>query len=376
MQRLAYTGAAIHDGTRLHDGAALLIEEGVVAGIVPVSDVPDGCAVERLSGGTLCPGFVDLQVNGGGGAMFNDRPDVATLKVIAAAHRSLGTTALFPTLITDTAQASAAAIAAVEAAIAEGVPGIVGLHLEGPHLSQARKGAHDPALVRPMGPDDMSMLKQAAARLPNLMLTVAAETVTREQIEQLTRAGVILSLGHSDAGYEACRAAFAAGARCTTHLFNAMSPLGHREPGLVGATLDGTAAAGLIADAIHVHPAAIRLALRAKPEGIFLVTDAMAPVGSDITEFTLNGRRILRRDGRLTLADGTLAGADLSMPRAISVLVGAVGVDLEMAIAMATSRPAAVLREPGGAGRLIGAAADHVVHLDAGLTAARPLAAA
>ncbi len=373
MSRLACTGAAIHDGRVMHHGAALLLVQGRARAIVAAEAIPDGFARRRFDGGTICPGFVDLQVNGGGGAMFNDSPDVATLRVIAAAHRRLGTTALLPTLITDRPGATQAAIAAVVQAIDDGVPGIVGLHLEGPHLSQARKGAHDADLVRPLGPDDMALLERAAAALPNLMLTVAPETVPPSQIARLAAAGIIVSLGHSDAGYDACRAGFAAGARCTTHLFNAMSGLGHREPGLVGATLDGSGAAGLIADAIHVHPAAIRTALRARPDGIFLVTDAMAPVGSDITEFTLNGRTILRRDGRLTLADGTLAGADLSMPRAIAVMRDEVGIDLAAALAMATSAPAAVLRDPMAAGRLIGAPSTQIVHLDAGLQRARPI---
>ncbi|MGR3464459.1 N-acetylglucosamine-6-phosphate deacetylase [Limimaricola sp.] len=372
-ERIAFVGADIHEGRRLHPGAALLAVAGRATAIVARDAVPEGFATRPLPGGTICPGFVDLQVNGGGGAMFNDRPDVDTLRVIAAAHRGLGTTAFLPTLITDRPEASAAAIEAVAQAVAQGVPGIVGLHLEGPHLSEARKGAHDADLVRPIGEADMAMLERAAGMLPNLMLTVAPETVPPGQIARLSAAGVIVSLGHSDAGYDACRAAFAAGARCTTHLFNAMSGLGHREPGLVGATLDGPGMAGLIADGIHVHPAAIRAALRARPEALFLVTDAMAPVGSQITHFLLNGRRIERRDGRLTLAEGTLAGADLSMPRAIEVMAEEVGTGLETAIAMATARPACVLRDARGAGRLLGAALPDLVHLDADRRAARVL---
>ncbi len=182
---------------------------------------------------------------------------------------------------------------------------------------------------------------------------------------------MIVSLGHSDASYEVCRAAFAAGARCTTHLFNAMSGLGHREPGLVGATLDGSGAAGLIADGIHVHPAAIRAALRAKAAGtVFLVSDAMAPAGTDLESFSLNGREIRREAGRLTLADGTLAGADLSLPQAIGVMVNEVGISLAQAVVMATAAPASVLRNAGHAGHLrVGAPCD-VVHLSADLSQA------
>ncbi len=371
MTLTAYTGCDVHDGTDLHTGAVLLLDGSTCAGIVDT--VPAGAKVVTLAGGTLCPGFVDLQVNGGGGVMVDGATTVDTLRTIAQAHRGLGTTALLPTLITDTPQATQAVIAATIPAANE-VPGIVGLHLEGPHLSLARKGAHDPALIRPMNGDDMAMLCAAAKALPNLMLTIAVETVDPAQIAQLTAAGVIVALGHSDAGFDACRAAFAAGARCTTHLFNAMSGLGHREPGLVGATLDGTGAAGLIADAVHVHPAAIRVALRAKVAGtVFLISDSMAPAGTGLASFTLNGREIRRIDGRLTLADGTLAGADLSLPQAIAVMVNRVGLPLEKAISMACTAPASVLRRPGHAGHLrVGAPCD-VVHLSADLSQAYPL---
>ena len=371
MTLTAYTGARIHDGTRWRGEAALLVEDGICIGLT--DDVPPAARVVTLDGGTLCPGFVDLQVNGGGGLMLNAAPTVDTLRTMARAHRAMGTVALLPTLITDRPEVSRAAIAAAIRGVAE-VPGIIGLHLEGPHLSLARKGAHDSALIRPLDDADMAMLCDAAAQLPNLLLTVAAETVGPAQIAQLVAAGVIVSLGHSDAGYDDCRAAMAAGASCSTHLFNAMSGLGHREPGLVGATLDGTGAAGLIADGIHVHPAAIRAALRAKAEGaVFLVTDAMAPAGTDLKSFTLNDRVIHRAEGRLTLADGTLAGADLSLPQAIRVMVEEVGLSLEQTIAMATSAPAGVLRRPGPVGHLrIGQPCDPV-HLSADLTQARPL---
>ena len=353
---------------KLHKAAVLLLEDGVCAGIQHA--VPEGADIVTLPGGTLCPGFIDLQVNGGGGVMFNDAATVDTLRTMAAAHRGLGTTALLPTLITDRRDVSRAAIAAAISAVGA-VPGIIGLHLEGPHLSLARKGAHDPALIRPLDGDDMAMLCEGAAQLPNLMLTVAAETVTPAQIAQLTAAGVIVSLGHSDASYEVCRAAFAAGARCTTHLFNAMSGLGHREPGLVGATLDGSGAAGLIADGIHVHPVAMRAALRAKASGtVFLVSDAMAPAGTDLESFRLNGREIRRDAGRLTLADGTLAGADLSLPQAIGVMVNEVGISLAQAVVMATAAPASVLRNAGHAGHLRDGVPCDVVHLSADLSQA------
>lgn len=367
MTRTAYTGAAIFDGTTLHETSVLLAEDGLCRGITAA--VPEGYSEKRLEGGILAPGFVDLQVNGGGGVMLNDETTPQGVRRIADAHAATGTLGLLPTLITDTPERSRAAVGAVAGAIAEGVPGVLGIHLEGPHLSLARKGAHDPALIRAMAPEDEAFLIEAAGRLPNVLSTVAPESVTPDQIARLTAAGVIVSLGHTDCTYAMAEASFAAGATCVTHLFNAMSQLGNREPGLVGATLQaGGASAGLIADDIHVHAATIGTALAAKqgPGRIFLVTDAMSTVGSDITEFTLNGRRILRRDGRLTLADGTLAGADLDMPRAISVMAGRVGVDLAQALSMATSVPAGLLRDAQGHGGLTDGAPLRAVHLTRG----------
>lgn len=366
MSRIAYTGADIFDGASLRTGMALLSEGGTCRGIVAAEGIPGDYARTDLGGGTIAPGFVDLQVNGGGGVMFNDETTAEAIRTIAAAHASTGTLALLPTLITDTPERSRAAVDAVAEAIAAGVPGVLGVHLEGPHLSLARKGAHDPALIRRMDAKDEAFLIEAAARLPNVLVTLAPESATPDQIARLAEAGVIVSLGHTDCTYATAQESFTAGASCVTHLFNAMSQMGNREPGLVGATLDtGDVHAGLIADNIHVHAAAIRAASAAKqgPGQIFLVTDAMSTVGSDITEFTLNGRRILRRDGRLTLADGTLAGADLDMPTALSVMMREVGLSGAAALAMATAAPSDVLKRPMDFGRLVQDRPLHAIHL-------------
>ncbi|WP_299671463.1 N-acetylglucosamine-6-phosphate deacetylase [uncultured Roseobacter sp.] len=376
MTRRAHVGAEIFDGDVLHDGKALLIDDGTVRGICSVSDLPEGYKVNEHDGGTLMPGFVDLQVNGGGGVMFNDETSLDGLSAIAEAHASTGTRALLPTLITDKADRTRLAVDAVEQAIAASVPGIIGLHLEGPHLSLERKGAHDPALIRKMETEDEDFLISAAARLPNLMVTVAPESVTIDQIARMAHAGVIVSLGHTDCRMDTAVAAFDAGARCVTHLFNAMSQIGNREPGLVGATLSaGGVFAGLVADDIHVHAETMRVALSAKkgPGEIFLVTDAMSTVGSRIAEFELNGRRVLRRDGRLTLEDGTLAGADLEMIRALRVVVGRVGVSKAQALRMATGAAAKCLRNPLCAGHLLGGPVSNVVHLHSDMARAEAL---
>ena len=250
----AFTGALIHDGHRVHAGHALIVSQAEGFRIVPITDVPEGCETEALDGGLITPGFVDLQVNGGGGVLFNDDPSVDTLRTIADAHALLGTAAFLPTLITDTPDRTRAAIDAVASALDDRVPGIVGLHLEGPHLSVSRKGAHAGTLIRAMTDEDVELLVRAAERLPNLKVTIAPENVTLDQMRRLSEARVILSLGHTDADHATCHAAFDAGVRCVTHLFNAMSQLGSREPGLVGATLErDDVHAGLIADCVHVH---------------------------------------------------------------------------------------------------------------------------
>lgn len=341
--RKAITGARIFDGHAWHTDAALILLAGRIEDVVPVSRIPQDAAITDLGGGILLPGFIDLQVNGGGGVMLNDEPTLDGLSRICAAHARFGTTALLPTLITDTPATTRAVIEAGRQAKQQNVPGFLGLHLEGPHLSVARKGAHDAALIRPMLENDLDLLASAAGAMDVLLTTIAPENVSEEQVQRLAQAGVIVSLGHTDADCQTAWRYAGAGARMATHLFNAMSPLGHREPGLVGAVLDSDALyCGLIADGIHVVPASMSIALRAKkgPARIFLVTDAMSPIGTDLTSFTLNGREILRRDGRLTLADGTLAGADIDMLSSVRLVHEQLGLPLEEAVRMATVYPA------------------------------------
>lgn len=364
----AIRGARIFDGRAWHDKSALLFSEGRVDAIVPETAIPACADVVSAGGGVLVPGFIDLQVNGGGGVMLNDQPTVAGLRTICTAHARFGTTALLPTLITDTRETTAAVITAGRQAAAEKMPGLLGLHLEGPHLSLARKGAHDPALIRPMDVADLDLLLSCRDVFPSMMVTIAPESVTETQVSQLSAAGFIVSLGHTNADFETAGRYAAAGARTVTHLFNAMSPLGHREPGMVGAALhNGALYAGLIADGIHVHPAAMGVALRSKqgPGRIFVVTDAMSPIGTDLASFTLNGREILRRDGRLTLADGTLAGADIDMISSMRFLHRVLELPLDESLRMVSTYPAEAARVADRKGTLeIGFDADFVLLSD------------
>jgi N-acetylglucosamine-6-phosphate deacetylase len=364
--RFALTGARIFDGDNWHDDAALVVQGDAVEGILPVGAIPSGVARIDTGGGMLAPGFVDLQVNGGGGVMLNDHPDVASLATICRAHAPFGTTALLATLITDTPAITAAAIAAGTEAARQKLPGFLGLHLEGPHLSVARKGAHDPALIRPMTDADEAALIAARKNLPVLLTTIAPESVEPGRVAALAKAGIVVSLGHSDTGYATAKAFADAGASVVTHLFNAMSQIGNREPGLAGAAIDiGGLSAGIIADGIHVDPATMLIALRAKqgPGRIVLVTDAMATIGTDMTSFTLNGRIIYRKDGSLRLADGTLAGADLDMISAVRYVHRVVGLDLSEALRMASLYPAQAVGQAHRLGRFANGTAADIVAL-------------
>jgi N-acetylglucosamine-6-phosphate deacetylase len=269
-----------------------------------------------------------------------------------------------------------AAIAAGIAATEKGVRGFLGLHLEGPHLSVARKGAHDPKLIRPMDEHDLVRLLEARKKLPNLLTTVAAETVNPQQIARLAAGGLIVSIGHSDANYATVRTAAEAGATMATHLFNAQSQIGNREPGVVGAVLDlGGLWAGLIADGIHVNAVSIGIALRAKrgPGRIFLVTDAMSVTGTDTASFELTGRTVYRKDGALRLADGTLAGADLTMIDAVTYVHGTIGLPLEEALRMASLYPAQAMGLSSERGRLAPNARADLVHLSDDLAVKRTI---
>ncbi len=363
-RQVALTGARVFDGAHLAAGLAVVVAQRRIAAIVPEGDVPRDAEVVALGGGILCPGFVDVQVNGGGGVLFNDDPSVGTLRRMAQAHAGLGATTILPTLITDTPERTAEAIGAVVAALAAGVPGIGGLHLEGPHIALSRKGAHDPGRIRPMEDADLGRLLDAARHIPVLVVTLAPEAVSLEQIAALAGAGVVVSLGHSDCSHAEAQAGFDAGARMVTHLFNAMSQMAGRAPGLVGAALSAPGVtAGLIADLEHVSGPTLQVALAADAGrgGLFLVSDAMAPAGSDLAEFTLTGQRVVRQAGTLRLADGTLAGADLDLGRAVRNLVS-VGVPLVQALAMATARPARAVGLSGAGWLRAGAEAD-LVHL-------------
>lgn len=366
MSLTAIVGARVFDGDRILNEAAVLVLDGTVRDVVPVRDVPAHAERRVLDGGLLAPGFIDLQVNGGGGVMLNDGPSAEAMGRIAAAHRPFGTTGLLPTLITDRPAVTDAAIEAAAQAV-DKVPGVLGLHLEGPHLWPGRRGVHAAELMRPLTEADVDHLIAAKARIGVLHITVAVEQAPPPLIRRLAEVGVVVSLGHTDAGYEeACRA-MDAGARGVTHLYNAMSQLGHRAPGVVGAGLDtGSVWCGIIADGHHVHPVALAAAIRAKrgPGRIFLVTDAMPTVGAEGDRFEIYGQEVRRSNGRLTLADGTLAGSDIDMATGLRFAVAHLDVSLDEALRMASLYPAMLMGLDDRRGRIAPGTIADLVHLD------------
>ena len=371
MFETALCGARIFTGDTTLVGHALLLRDDRIIGLAPMGSLPRDARMQPIDG-LLAPGFVDLQVNGGGGVLFNAEPTPDGLAAIASAHAPHGTTAMLPTFITDHPGGMVQAIGAVRAAIAGGLAGIAGLHLEGPFLSPDRAGAHDPALIRPMAEDDLELILESG--IEHLLLTIAAETVAPAQIERLVRGGVVVSLGHSDADADTVSAAIDAGATGVTHLFNAMSQMTGRAPGLVGTALDrGEVWAGLIVDMHHVDPVMLRIALAAKrqPGRLLLVTDAMPPAGTELDEFVLNGRPVRREGGRLTLADGTLAGSDLTMDRAVENAVLDLELPVEEALRMASLYPSRFMGMEHTHGRLEAGRAADIVLLDDALSCRR-----
>jgi N-acetylglucosamine-6-phosphate deacetylase len=339
--RHAVAADVVFDGTTLHRDCAVLIEGGEIIALMPRRDLPGAVPVRHLPDGAwLAPGFIDAQVNGGGDVLFNDNPTPEGIGAIAAAHRHFGTTALLPTLITASTDKMRAARAAVDAALGA-VPGVLGIHFEGPFLSPERAGVHDPAKMRQPEPRDIDLLTGPQGGVT--LVTLAPERVPPGFIARLTGAGTRVALGHSMASYAETGAALAEGLSGFTHLFNAMRPMASREPGPIAAALETPGAFyGLIVDGEHVAPAMLRLALRGAGQAM-LVTDAMPPVGGSRSEFMLCGKQIVARDGHCVTANGTLAGAALDMASAVRNMVRLLDLRLEHALRLAGAVPAAFL---------------------------------
>jgi N-acetylglucosamine-6-phosphate deacetylase len=344
VTRHAYTNAQIFAQQRLQSGCALLVEQGIITGLVNENEVPEGSLIVDLEGARLVPGFIDLQVNGGNGFLFNDCPTLDTVRAIAEAHYQFGTTALLPTLISDDLDVVERGIIAIEQAISAGVPGIAGIHIEGPFLNVERRGIHPRDKIRHGDENALKVLRTVEGGVT--LVTLAPECVPAEQVTELRDRGMIVCAGHTDATFDEMMNAFNAGVAGVTHLFNAMPPLLNRAPGVVGAALlHSESWCCIIVDGKHVNPAALQIAIRAKGghQRFILVTDAMPTVGQSDKHFMLNGEQVMVIDGVCQNNDGTLAGSDLDMAKAVANAQSMLGMSLAQAVEMATFNPAQFL---------------------------------
>ncbi|USG63149.1 N-acetylglucosamine-6-phosphate deacetylase [Sneathiella marina] len=339
----ALSNGKIYAGDTWLENHSVLVDNGKIVKICNVEDIPSSCPVDDLEGGFLVPGFVDVQVNGGGGVLLNNSPDKSSIVTVAAAHRKFGTTSLAPTFITDEKTKMQEMAGAVETALMENSPGIKGIHFEGPFLNIERKGVHDAKFIRLM--DDCFLKLIADHDLGQVIVTLAPEKVTLDYIRTLVEAGAIVCAGHTNATYDQTQAAMDAGLTGFTHLHNAMPAMQSRKPGVIGAALENQDCfCGVIADGHHVHWATLGTTLAAKgADRIMLVTDAMSSVGTDETEFMLGDQRIDVRDGKCVTAEGVLAGSALDMATAVRNVSRLPGQSLLSAVKMASTTPATFL---------------------------------
>ncbi|NQZ26390.1 MAG: N-acetylglucosamine-6-phosphate deacetylase [Colwellia sp.] len=338
MTQTRFHAQRLFDGHTFLDDQVLTIVDG------RITDIDQNTShVDVFAQGLVVPGYIDLQVNGGGGALFNDSPSVDNLKIIMAAHAQFGTTGMMPTLITDKVAVMQQAADAIAQAIAEDVPGILGIHFEGPHLSIEKKGTHCADYIRGISAVEWQILSRQD--IGQVIVTLAPETVSAEDISRMVELGIKVCLGHTNADFETTQKAIDAGASGFTHLFNAMSPLQGREPGVVGAALlNNNTSCGLIVDGFHVDYASCKLAIQAKPQGkVFLVTDAMPPVGTTQTQFALYDRTVYVDNGKLTSTTGELAGSSLDMASAVKNTHQGLGIPLDEALRMGSLYPAQYL---------------------------------
>lgn len=352
----ALVGARIFTGDVFLEKQALIINGDVIEALVSLENLPSDIATVELNGGVLAPGFIDLQVNGGGGAFFTNDTSVSAIQTMLDGHRPTGTTSLLPTLISDTREVHQAGTRAVAEAVAAGLKGVLGVHVEGPFFDMARRGAHNERYIRKMEQADIDWLVASvkAQHEFKVMLTLAPEHADAGQIKQLTSAGVVVCAGHTDGQYEDVVAALQEGLSGFTHLYNAMRPTTGREPGVVGAALeDPNSWCGIIIDTYHVHAASARIAYAAKPKGkMYLVTDAMSTVGSAEKSFQIYGETIYEKDGCLVNAEGRLAGSAIGMIDAVRLNTDWVGVELAESLRMASLYPAEFMQVDHHLGRI------------------------
>lgn len=339
------TNCKIFTSSRLLENHSIIINDGIISQVIDNTELDDDLQTVDLKGCLVAPGFIDTQVNGAAGVLFNNSPNLESIKIIAKTHRKYGTTSLLPTLISDDTKTTESAIQAAQQAQQQNIPGFIGIHLEGPYLNIDRKGVHCETKLSSPTNYSLTLFKKVSG-IGRSLVTLAPEITKTEFIQSLAQAGITVSIGHSNASYDCIKKALEAGAIGFTHLFNAMSSLTSRDPGVVGCALEDTNSwCGVIVDGFHVHNTNLQFALKLKPKGkIMLVTDAMHTVGQQGTEFDLAGTAIYRKDGKVTTADGVLAGSDLTMIDAVKNSVSLLGIEREEALRMASLYPAQFLK--------------------------------
>lgn len=362
----ALVGARLFTGEEWLDDYALVIEGERIDALIPRAQLDPALPQTNLGGGVLAPGFMDLQVNGGGGAFFTSDTSLAALQTMLDGHRPTGTTSMMPTLVSDTREVHQAGVKAVADAVAAGLKGVLGIHVEGPFFDMARRGAHNARYIRTMEQADIDWLVASVKAQHDfkIILTLAPEHAAPGQIQQLTSVGVVVCAGHTDAHYDQVVAGLNEGLSGFTHLYNAMRPTIGREPGVVGAALDDEKSwCGVIVDGHHVHAASLRIAYAAKPKGkVYLVTDAMSTVGSPVKSFQMYSETIYEKDGCLVNAEGRLAGSAIGMIDAVRLNTEWVGVSLDESLRMASLYPAQFMQVDDHLGRLAPSYRADLVH--------------
>ncbi|MBR9876712.1 MAG: N-acetylglucosamine-6-phosphate deacetylase [Vibrionaceae bacterium] len=347
----ALSNCKIYTGSDVLHEHAVIIENDLIQSVVPVAELPKGIEVKDLNGANLSPGFIDLQLNGCGGVMLNDDITPKTMQIMHEANLKSGCTSYLPTLITSSDEDMRAAINAAREYHNQYQNQSLGLHLEGPYLNVAKKGIHNVDFIRTSDEDMIDLICANSDIIAKV--TLAPEQNDPEHIRRLKSAGVVVSIGHTNATYTEARKGFEAGISFATHLFNAMTPMVGREPGVVGAIYDTPEVyAGIIADGFHVDYANIRIAHKIKGEKLVLVTDATAPAGANIDHFIFVGKKVYYRDGKCVDENGTLGGSALTMIEAVQNTVEHAGIALDEALRMATLYPATAIGVEDKLGRI------------------------
>ncbi len=341
--KYAIVNCDLYSGERVLYDKAIVVNEDKIEAIIDIDKIPKSLEILDLEGLNIAPGFIDLQVNGGGGCLFNDNPTKECLAKIFEGHKRYGTTNFLPTLFTVSTKKMLQGIDAVNSCVLNNKYGVLGLHIEGPYINEAKAGVHDKKYIRPASFDEITTLVKNGKGIIKIF-TVAPEVVNKEYVEFLIENNIIVSAGHTNASYEEAKSSFKWGISKVTHLFNAMSQFGSRTPGVVGAALDSPNVwAGIIVDGFHVHFGSVRIAKKIKGNKLVLVTDAMPPVGSKIKKFKLGDLKVIYNDGKCTTEEGVLAGSALNMATAVRNCVQKVDIPLDEALRMASTYPAELL---------------------------------